>query len=216
MKRMFKKVISSITAAVLCAAPLVHSAMPTGAYYEDQQHTWRFLEKVSKPGLTSYESTLVYDSSLGYDLLDCKAGNAIPASGGFSHKEFSSFAVMMSYSNNNVTAGAGYLSNITITTPLNVNQESVFLSNLNYDVTYANGATITKEAVLVGDVNKDDYVNTDDSKIVANYIIGNQSLTSSQRIAADVNNDGNIDLYDCIELEKFSDGKINYFTPVKD
>lgn len=216
MKRMFKKVITSITASVLCAVPLVQSSMPIGAYHANQQHTWRFLEKTSKTGLTSYESTLVYDTTLGYNLLDCKAGNAIPASGGFSHQEFSSFAVLMSYSSINTTAGAGYLSNTTITTPLNVNQESVFLSNLNYDVTYANGATITKEAVLVGDVNKDGYVNTEDSKIVANYIIGKQSLTSSQRIAADVNNDGNIDLHDCIKLEEFSDGNINYFTPVKD
>lgn len=60
------------------------------------------------------------------------------------------------------------------------------------------------------------FVNDLDTKAVGNYITsGNTTFTELQFIAADVNNDGAVDLYDAIELSKFYAGTINFFFQIE-
>ncbi|PKM70102.1 MAG: hypothetical protein CVU93_02995 [Firmicutes bacterium HGW-Firmicutes-18] len=69
----------------------------------------------------------------------------------------------------------------------------------NYDAHYNSTIcewTASDYSVILGDVNNDSKVDTEDVTIILKYLAGKLELTELQLIAADYNQDGNIDRND--------------------
>lgn len=208
MKRRRKKVIAFLSAAV-CAIPMMSSTIPANAYYSGQQHTWRMVEKTSTIGMEWYSSVVIKKSN--YTFGSSQKGNLIVNASNFQSSYSSSLsALTTSYSGTPKINGEGYLSKSTWYTPTTVTSFS-----MNYSYETSNDAVITPIYVLVGDVNRDGFVNNSDAEYLAEYLAnqysGSASLTERQMLAADVNNDGKVSAQDCSAISSFAAGNKNHF-----
>ncbi len=65
--------------------------------------------------------------------------------------------------------------------------------------------------LLMGDINNDNTINDLDKELIIMAVEGTITLTEHQRLAADVNRDGSVNLVDWLQIEKYIAGKINSF-----
>lgn len=67
---------------------------------------------------------------------------------------------------------------------------------------------IVYNKIILGDVNEDGVIDTEDSVMILKYLAGNITLSDSQRLAADTSKDGNIDTEDAVRILKKLAGNI--------
>ena len=68
-----------------------------------------------------------------------------------------------------------------------------------------------KPAHLIGDVNRDGFVDVLDAVIVQKYAASKTTLDDEQLYIGDVNDDGNVDVLDAVQIQKFAGEKISEF-----
>ncbi len=92
---------------------------------------------------------------------------------------------------------------------------SSFKNDRNYianDIDYiSSNPNITSNIVLLGDVNLDGNIDNQDKNVLSNVILGEQTLNIQQRLSADINQDGAINLSDLSRLQSYINGSINKF-----
>lgn len=204
MKKYLKRTCAVITAGLFSTLSMASQMMNTGAYYAGQQHTWRFFEKYSGVGLEWYFSSAINKN--GYTFGTVEQGN------------ISQGVFDADYDSAKNELGCVFFSLSPINSSWDLSQSTWYTStavtsfSLDYSYETNNGAVIGTMSVLIGDVNRDGRVDTLDSKMIAAQLLPTHpTLTEQQVIAADVNNNGEIDLYDCIQMEQFILGDINHF-----
>lgn len=208
MKRKFKKAMAAVTSGVLCAVSMLSASLTTSAYEVGQKHTWRMVEKVSTIGLQWYSS--IAENNNGYEFGSSKKGNLIVNESNFMSNFYSSLSCYTaSYSGAPKINGEGYLSE-----SLWYTSTSVKTFSLDYSYETSNNATITPIYVLVGDVDRNGYVDDSDAQLVAAYIAGRGEtvhLSEKQMLAADADNDGKVTVSDAAKIARFSAGGIKHF-----
>ena len=179
------------------------------AYYASQMHTWRMAEKTSTVGMEWYSSTTTNDCL--YTFGSSKPGNLIVNTSNFKSAYYPSlFTYTSSYYGTPKINGEGYLSESLWYT--STTTTSFFVG---YEYETSNGAKITPIYALVGDVNMDGCVNSDDADYLSKYLAGRRfgttHLNEKQMLAADANNDGEVSIRDCVTISSFCNGKIMHF-----
>jgi hypothetical protein len=66
-------------------------------------------------------------------------------------------------------------------------------------------------AVMPGDINSDGAINVLDVVLVNNHVLGDSTLTATQRFLADVNRDGIVDIFDLVLIMQMASGLIYEF-----
>ena len=66
-------------------------------------------------------------------------------------------------------------------------------------------------AAMLGDVNDDGAINILDVVLVNNYVLGDSTLTTTQKFLADVNRDGTVDIFDLVLIMQMASGMIYEF-----
>ena len=136
-----------------------------------------------------------------------------------------------SYASPHVAAACALImSHATHLTPLQVKNyllNNVTVLNSLTDLCVANGKLNIKAAVTAiynenrktygnytkGDVNNDGQINTSDHTIVRNIYYGSYSPTATQIRAADINDNGTVDITDYLLVQRYSN-KTYYFPPI--
>lgn len=65
----------------------------------------------------------------------------------------------------------------------------------------------TDKQQLLGDINEDGYIDTEDARMILKYVIGQKDFTEKQSEIADINKDGEIDTEDARKVLLYSVGK---------
>ena len=205
--RKMKKIIASILSASFALS--LCNFNKANAYYAGQMHTWRMAEKTSTVGLEWYSSTTTNNCS--YTFGSSKPGNLIVNTSNFKSAYYTSlYAYTSSYYGSPKINGEGYLSESLWYTPTTTTS-----FRIDYEYETSNNATITPIYALVGDVNMDGYVNSNDVDYLLQYFAerhdGKRQLSEKQMLAADANNDGEVNVRDCVTINSFCKGDIKHF-----
>ncbi len=119
-------------------------------------------------------------------------------------------ALTTSYSSPPKINGTGYLSVSTWYTPT-----AVINFSANYSYETSNGAKITPIYIMVGNVDNTGKsykcIDKSDTEKLSQYLLGSATLGEEELLAADVDNNGKVDLQDAISIEKFVSGSIKHF-----
>lgn len=212
MKKIKRKIIAAMSAAVICTIPMTHS-FPTNAAVT--QYKTYMIFTVSHDSTISYfdftlnySSTVTANKGIATDL--CKNGY-------FSSSIINSNRKVLHTYNGDPIGTTGDLCKTKFITPMSTNSVFDVVSRSNVTIRNASGTTlsptsITIEAILMGDVNLDGVVDDKDAKRIIQYL-GNSDaypLTPRQYAAGDINGDG-LTGKDAIEIGKYANGEISHF-----
>lgn len=205
MKKQMKKLIAAVSAAVLCAVPLVNVATPASAYDASQKLTYRVYEKVNAKSMKDYSSTVKAPST-------CTYGQTVFTGNGYGYQ-----SSILNSKTNTLTNEFGissyhsglYVCESTWYAPVSLSNFSV---EYNYKTT--GSATITLiSGVLVGDIDQDGDVDRIDAEKILNYSssvsagIRPTGYSEKALLAADVDNDGKISINDANLVLRFAEGE---------
>ncbi len=214
MKKL-KRLTAVISASVLSVVCMVNSMPHYSASTLSQKFTWRMVEKASVSNLEWYDSKTTNEKN--YTFGGVKQGSLAKGvfHSGYYINENKEGVLRCDFYADPAISGTGYLSRSTWYAPFNT---TYFSLKYSYNVP-DNNSIITPICVLVGDVGGGEYgkpdgkINASDTKIISEQILKapNYTLEESQLIAADVNNNGEIDLQDAILLERFINGSLDKF-----
>ncbi len=122
---------------------------------------------------------------------------------------------------NTAAPGTLFTLNFTVNTGTSVADYTIGLSLRNGNVKNfcdSNGLAVnisftpgTVSVYKLGDVNRDGYITSTDSVLLARFILGRTTPTAVQIIAADVNKDGYLTSVDRVKIARFLLGKITSF-----
>lgn len=208
MKKQLKKTFAIMAAGLFSALPALNQTPHVNAA-DGKQNTWRFVEKYSGIGLEWYSSIAL--NKKGYTFGSSEKGSLIINDSNFQTGYDSTLTALINgYSSPPKINGTGYLSKSTWYTPLTTKSFS-----LDYSYEISKGS-ITTIAVLVGDINFDGCVSTEDADYIAKYVAqsygGNGPVLSElQQLAGDVNNDGKVNISDAATIAKYLDGGMKHF-----
>jgi hypothetical protein len=190
---------------------------PAGNYSNNQNRTVRTtnpipLQNVSNPGLSF---SCKYALEAGYDFVYVEA-----SSNNSTWVELGSFTGTQStYQNNyfslNAFAGSNLYLRFRLSTDSSQNADGIYIDNVQVSGNSSNNA-------IYGDVTGDAIVNYTDLEAVNAYTIGLNSLPTIDPLPwdtfrvtnADVDNDGNVDPFDCYQLLKYLT-QTDYLLPVQ-
>lgn len=180
------------------------------AYFKGQKHTWRIYEKVAANSFISdYESYLKLSDAEKYTYVSNEKKDLLKGfyyMGGYDTEAETLYNMAVITEDDKILIDAGYLTVSKWRTPTEVNK-----FNATYSYKTNSGAVIAPIYIMAGDVNQDSYVNKLDSEMLAKYLAGSIKLNERQLLAADVNNNGKVDIQDAICIEEFNSGNRMYF-----
>ncbi len=83
---------------------------------------------------------------------------------------------------------------------LAVDGDSVTVTGIN---SYKDSTTQTVEPMLIGDVNRDNEININDTTVIMKYLVELESFDDDQKLVADTNGDGVISVTDATQVQKY-------------
>ena len=83
---------------------------------------------------------------------------------------------------------------------LSVNDNTVTITGIN---SYKDSTTQTVEPMLIGDVNRDNEININDTTVIMKYLVELESFDDNQKLVADTNGDGVITITDATQVQKY-------------
>ncbi len=86
--------------------------------------------------------------------------------------------------------------------------ESVTITGIN---NYKDSITLTVVPMLIGDVNKDNVININDTTYIMKYLAELENLNDNQKLVADTNGDGAITITDATQIQKYLASLITSF-----
>lgn len=212
----FKKILSAVSAAVLCALPMANG-VAVNAADSTQMKTYVVYSVANRSDIAYFDFTLNYGS-------DVEAEESIPTSllnkGYFSSYLKKEYNKIQNTYNGPAIGKKGKVASTKFIVPMNT--ESIYdkVTCSNAVVRNASGVTLPStsvamdEEILLGDVDQNGVVDEEDATLVLSYL-GNQDkyhLTESQRDAADVYNRGDgLTTMDAITIQQYTLGIISHF-----
>lgn len=212
-----KKILSAVSAAVLCAVPLVNGFSASAAF-NDYQTTYRVYAELEPA--SGVKSCSVNMNVLKYTMQpgDFVLGNvnATLFETGCSGELY---GTLMNYTKVFTAEGdminGGTLFRMNYYTELDSDS---FYKNMSISVSCTNSAgnkieplPVNTTVVMVGDADQNGVVDLNDSILINNHLMGKNVLTDNALRSADVNNDGIITLEDSNMILSYLSGQIKNF-----
>lgn len=213
----FKKILAAVSAAALCAMPIVNS-FPTCAAFNDYTTTYRVYADL-KPA-SGMQRCSINMNVLKYTMKpgDFVLGN-VNASLFESGSSGGLYGTLMNYTKvftaeGDVTDG-GNLFKMNYYTQLD---SETFYNNMSISVMCENSAgnsidpvPIDITVIMVGDADQNGIVDLKDVMMINNHVMGKVVLTGNAIRSADVNNDGFVTLEDANIILSYVNGEIEHF-----
>ena len=210
--RKFKKTLSAIAAAVMCAVPMMNG-FTAGAAETEQYQTFRLYHEVNNPSVAYFDFSINYNSNIKAEPSMktnlCEKGNFNSINYNLSHK------IQTNY-NGAAIGQTGTAATTKLLAPMSIT--SIF-DEISYTMPVAknaSGATlnpfsVTHDYVLVGDSNNDGEINLADAIYIQQFLANPNKYSGLDERAADVNYDGVITEEDATLVQKYTLYLINHF-----
>ncbi len=213
----FKKILSAVSAGVLCALPMMNGAA-ANAVRPGQYDTYMvFCDVEANSGVQYCSMIVVHNGEDGAQAMHGNLGNGDMQTYITNRVDGKvSYATM--YDANGALAAKGTVFKVKVVTepkepeeeiPFEVDEPSAF--DVNY--TFLGKGVATTEIVMLGDVNGDKCVNILDAVLIQQHLANstNYPLNKKAFRAADVNYDGVVNDEDALLIQKYEAGSISNF-----
>ena len=213
----FKKILSAVSAAVLCALPMMNGVAVNAASNEEYKNTFVIYHDVQNSKVAYFDFTIVYDSclkaepSMKTDLCGTNSFNSI-------HYDISR-QIKTTYSGK-AFGTTGTAATTKFLGALSVSIDDIY-DLISYDkvtVKNANGGSMAKTALsyeiyLLGDANQDKCVDIADATAILQSMVNpdEYGLSDEGKRAADINLDGVVDKADALLIQQYEAGVIKHF-----
>ena len=212
----FKKILSAVSAGVLCALPMING-VAVNAADSSKMKTYVIYNVATRPDIAYFDFTLDYDSdviaekSVATDLCNWNFFYSIDRTA------FDQVRTM--FDGNGYSIGdVGILTSTKFIVPMDTKSIYDKVTYSNAVVRNANGVTLAPTSIimneiLLGDVNQDGRVEIADSTLILQHITNpnGYQLTDKGMLAADVNRDGVVDKADALLIQQYDAGVIKNF-----
>lgn len=211
----FKKILSAVSATVLCAMPMINGMAVNAASDTERYNTYVLYHQVKSGRVAyfdftiNYESNIIAEPSMKTDLCGTNYFNSI-------HYTISR-KIQTTYSGE-VFGYKGIAATTKLLAPLSVQDISEYVSVENIIVKNSRGDVVTldwvtSDAVLLGDADGDGRVTIEDATLIMQSIVNpdKYKLNEYGKLAADTNLDGRITNLDALCIQEFVAGSINHF-----
>lgn len=213
-----KKILSAVSAGVLCALPLVNGVTVNAAANEERyQNTFVIYHDVQNAKIAYFDFTINYDSSL---TAEPSMKTALCGTNSFNSIHYTtSHKIQTTYSGNAFgTKGTAATTKFLAPLSTTVDEMNDIVSCDNVVIKNASGGSMSKTALsyeiyLLGDANQDEHVDIADATLISQYLVNpvNYGLSDEGLRAADVNLDGVVDKDDALLIQKYDAGVIKHF-----
>ncbi len=212
----FKKILSAVSAAVLCAMPMINGAAANAAD-SSKMKTYVIYNVATRSDIAYFDFTLDYKSdviaekSVATDLCNWNFFYSIDRTA------FDQVRTM--FDGNGYSIGdVGILTSTKFIVPMDTKSVYDKVTYSNAVVRNANGITlaptsIIMDEILLGDANQDKSVDIADATLILQYLTNpiDYKLTDKGMLAADVNLDGVINEDDALLIQQYDAGVIKHF-----
>lgn len=212
-----KKILSAVSAAVLCITPMINGMAVNATSNEEYKNTFVMYHDVQNSKVAYFDFTIGYNSclkaepSMKTDLCGTNSFNSI-------HYDISR-QIKTTY-NGKAFGRTGTAATTKFLGALSVSIDDIY-DHISYDkvtVKNANGGSMAKTALsyeiyLLGDANQDGRVTIADATAILQSL-GNSTdygLSEEGARAADVNLDGVVDEADALLIQQYDAGMIKHF-----
>lgn len=215
-----KKLVAAVAAATMAMTSLAATSIFASAYdYNDYYNTYRFYAEVSPRSgikrvnmttsypraytrLLNFENAIIGDFSGTYSL----SGTA----GDYWATRVDIFEANAPLTTSGLLFKWEVYTNLAVSTVEDIfNKPGVNAWDINGNSVSSSFVTIS--IVQVGDVNEDNVVNGTDLELLKKHVLGIESLYGNKYLAADINNDGELNSLDVLQLNKYINGTIDHF-----
>jgi glycosyl hydrolase family 26 len=210
-----KRILSAVSAAVLCAMPMVNG-VTVNAASSSQMKTYVVYNVATRSDIAYFDFALNYESDV---TAEESMSTSLLSKGYFSSiNKKSSYKLQNTY-NGPAIGSTGKVASTKFIVPMNT--ESIY-DKVTYSdavIRNANGVTLSStsiimDEVLLGDVNLDGVVNKDDSDLILGYLTDRDQyhITEKGFEAADVYNRGDgVSGSDAYTIQQYIAGQISHF-----
>ncbi len=212
----FKKILSAVSAAVLCAMPMINGAAANAAD-SSKMKTYVIYNVATRSDIAYFDFTLDYKSdviaekSVATDLCNWNFFYSIDRTA------FDQVRTM--FDGNGYSIGdVGILTSTKFIVPMDTKSVYDKVTYSNAVVRNANGITlaptsIIMDEILLGDANQDKSVDIADATLILQYLTNpiDYKLTDKGMLAADVNLDGVVDKSDSLLIQQYDAGVVKHF-----
>ncbi len=214
MKKITRKIMAAVSAAVMCAVPMASSFSANAAV--TQSKTYLVVSVAQTPNIAFFDFAINYNANItanpGVATNLCKNGY-------FSSSNKTSQRKVLHTYNGNAVGATGDLCTTKFIAPMNSDSIFDYVYPSDIKIRNASGTTMSPSSIrfdeiLLGDVDMNGVVNDDDATAIIRYI-GNADrypLTDRQILAGDVYESGSgLTGMDALTIQKYVNGQIEHF-----
>ena len=212
MKKITRKIVAAMSAAVLSAVPMINSFSANAAV--TKYKTYVLYSVANNPNIAYFDFKLNYTTSITAE----ESESTSLCKNGYFRSSDNGQRVLNTY--NGPTIGAtGNLCSTKFIVPMDTESIYDVVSRSNVTIRNANGVTLAPtsiymEEVLLGDVDLNGVVNDNDAELIMKAIANpdDYPLSKKQVDAADVyDRGGGLTGMDALTIQEYVQGQINHF-----
>ncbi len=210
----FRKALSAVSAALLCAVPIVNGTVVNAAENENKYYaTYVLYHDVQNANIAYFDFSISYDSSV---IAEPSMKTALCGTNSFNSIHYTTSHKIQTTYSGNAFGKTGTAATTKLLAPLYSSNIYDLISYSNPVIKNAGGSnmsptSITLDAVLLGDVDGSGYVNVADLSYIAKHFVDPSSYPLKDYRTADVNLDGMITEEDKDILLKYVSESIGHF-----
>lgn len=214
----FKKILSAVSAAVLCALPMINGVSVNAASNEEgYQNTFVMYHIVRNSKIAYFDCIINYNPMF---IAEPSMKTALCGTNSFNSIHYTTSHKIQTTYSGSAFGKEGIAATTKFLGDLSVSIKNIYdlISCDNVAIKNANGNSMAKTALdyeiyLLGDVNQDNCVEIADATLILQYLTNpiDYELTNEGMIAADVNLDGVIDKSDALLIQQYDAGIIKHF-----
>lgn len=202
--RNFKKTLMAITAAVMCAMPMLNGITASAAGTE-QYKTFRLYHEVNDPTVAYFDFSISYNSGV---LAEPSMKTELCGKGNFNSIHYNLSRKIQTTYNGAAFSQTGTAATTKLLTPMSVTSLFDAISYTMPVARNASGATlnpfsVTHDYVLVGDANRSGDVDLGDAVYINQFVANPDEYGDLDKCAADVNGDGYITEEDSTLIQRY-------------
>ncbi len=216
MKKITRKIVAAMSAAVMCAVPMINSFSANAAVTVTKYKTYVLYNVANDKSISYFNFTLNYINGVTAEKSEA---TSLCQNGYFSSSNSTTSRKVLNTYNGQAIGATGKLCSTKFIVPMDTDSVYDVVSRSNVTIRNSNGVTlpptsIYMEEVLLGDVDLNGVVNNDDADLIMKAISNpnNYRLSAKQIDAADVCDRGDgLTLKDALEIQKYVQGQITHF-----
>ena len=213
----FKKILSAVSAAVLCSIPMVNG-VAANAVRPGQYDTYMvFCDVEANSGVQYCNMTVVHNGEDQAQAMHGNLGNG-DINTYITKRVDGKISYATMYEANGALAAKGTVFQVKVVTepkvpktkiPVEVNDPSAF--DVNH--VFLGKGVATPDIVMIGDVDGDDIVNINDAILIEQHLANSTKYPLEEKAfrAADVNYDGVVNDEDALLIQYYEAGTIKHF-----